>query len=147
MMAVLRLSEFYRASTSLAWAMRQISQRNWDWHPSDLIKLGLKYKDSDLFDIGFKRFARLSPSELVVEHFIGLDVSVILAYVKMRDALVRHRCIVAAEPPSIPEHDTACTTTHNCEVDWRAVWWNGMGRYLLDGRFPLGWDDSFLFMA
>jgi hypothetical protein len=142
-LAVLRLSEFYRAKTSLAWAIRQISYRSWEWHSSDLIKVSLKYREPDLFDVGFKRFARLSPSELMVEHFIDLDVSVILAYVKMKDALVRHRCIVAAEPPAIPEHDKGCTATHHCEVDWRAVWWNGMGRYLLDGRFPLEWEDLF----
>jgi hypothetical protein len=31
----------------------------------------------------------------------------------------------------------------SCAQDWLAVWGNGMGRFLLDGRHLLSYDDAF----
>jgi len=71
---------------------------------------------------------------------MGLDVFITLVYLK---ALLDEHCrIVAAEPPAM-QHAPNCQNHEGCAEDWRAVWWNGMGRLLLDARNPQPFDDVF----
>jgi hypothetical protein len=39
-------------------------------------------------------------------------------------------------------HALNCINHDQCANDWRAVWWNGMSRFLLYGRNPQSWDDA-----
>ncbi|KAG1843331.1 hypothetical protein DFJ58DRAFT_665347, partial [Suillus subalutaceus] len=53
-----------------------------------------------------------------------------------------HRRIVAAEEPKILMHSNECQDPTGCNEDWHTIWWNGMGRFLLDGRNPQPYDDA-----
>jgi len=33
-------------------------------------------------------------------------------------------------------HTSDCQDPIGCNEDWHAIWWNGMARFLLDGRNP-----------
>ena len=71
---------------------------------------------------------------------MGLDIFITLVYLK---ALLDEHCrIVAAEPP-VMQHAPNCQNHEGCAEDWWAVWWNGMGRLLLDTRNPQPFDDAF----
>ncbi|KIJ13004.1 hypothetical protein PAXINDRAFT_156687 [Paxillus involutus ATCC 200175] len=35
-----------------------------------------------------------------------------------------------------------CPDPDNCALDWHQLWWNGMGRSLLDGRNPQSYKDA-----
>jgi len=51
-----------------------------------------------------------------------------------------HWRIIATEPPIIDIHALDCVDHVQCEKDWWAVWWNGMGRFLLDGCNTQSWN-------
>ena len=71
---------------------------------------------------------------------MGYDVFTMLVYVK---ALLDEQChIFAAEPP-VMQHAANCQDRDGCIEDWRAIWWNGMGRLLLDARNPQPFHDAF----
>ncbi|KAI5988896.1 hypothetical protein EDC04DRAFT_2588586, partial [Pisolithus marmoratus] len=40
-------------------------------------------------------------------------------------------------------HASNCSDKQACAEDWQAVWWNGMGRLLLDARNPQPFNDAF----
>ena len=71
---------------------------------------------------------------------LGPDIFSSLALAKA--VLDEHCRIVAAEEPHILTHTDDCQLPSACEADWHGVWWNGMGRYLLDGRNPQPYDDA-----
>ncbi|KAG1855612.1 hypothetical protein F4604DRAFT_1685709 [Suillus subluteus] len=48
----------------------------------------------------------------------------------------------SAEEPKILMHSNECQDPTGCNEDWHAIWWNGMGRFLLDGRNPQLYDDA-----
>ncbi|OAX37998.1 hypothetical protein K503DRAFT_770914, partial [Rhizopogon vinicolor AM-OR11-026] len=39
-------------------------------------------------------------------------------------------------------HASNCREPVGCDEDWHAIWWNGMGRFLLDGRNPQPYGDA-----
>jgi hypothetical protein len=143
LIALLHLSLLYQAPAGLEWAKRQIWRRNWDWHPTELISLALEFRAPQFFESGFRSLVRLSHKELTAAQLVGLNVTVLLACLKVQESLRDHRHIIAAEPPLIDEHDPACINNQICATDWHAAWWNGIARFLLDGRYPLEWDDAF----
>ncbi|KAG8213609.1 hypothetical protein J3R82DRAFT_10293, partial [Butyriboletus roseoflavus] len=59
---------------------------------------------------------------------------------KAKEHIQLHCHIVACEPPPMV-HVTACTNIDQCVVDWKQLWWNGMGHFLLDGRNPQPYKD------
>ncbi|KAJ7736623.1 hypothetical protein B0H14DRAFT_2408323, partial [Mycena olivaceomarginata] len=76
---------------------------------------------------------------------IGFMVYVALS--RLKEAIWQHKCILASEEPEFdpvdgPAHSPDCIDNDVCAGDWHAVWWNGMGRFLFDGRNPLTWTDS-----
>lgn len=71
---------------------------------------------------------------------MGYDVFIALVYAK--SALDEHAQIIANEEPVILSHATDRQDPIACEEDWRAVWWNEMGRFLLDGRNPKPFSDA-----
>ena len=87
---------------------------------------------------------------------IGLPVYVGLA--RLLEAIQEHRHILAVEEPQFRDKEPlfgtfnvneatpnspSCRDNKGCAADWHQAWWNGMGRFLLDGRKPLTWTDSF----
>ncbi|KAG1851931.1 hypothetical protein F4604DRAFT_1592184, partial [Suillus subluteus] len=71
---------------------------------------------------------------------LGNDVFMTLVYVQA--ALKEHRRIVAAEEPKILMHTSDCQDPVGCNEDWHAIWWNGMARFLLDGRNPQPYREA-----
>ncbi|KAG1886262.1 hypothetical protein F4604DRAFT_1572178, partial [Suillus subluteus] len=60
---------------------------------------------------------------------------------KVKERLnVHHRIIACETPPMV--HVGTCTKQNRCEEDWKQLWWNRMGRFLLDGRNPQPYKDA-----
>lgn len=60
---------------------------------------------------------------------------------KLKESVQEYYKILATEPPAVQEHQPDCTNHARCDKDWRVVWWNGVGRLLLDGRHQISWED------
>jgi hypothetical protein len=140
---LLRLSDMYRSAACTRWTKNHIIHKHWKWHATELIDIAMKYGDRDFFEHGFRALIKLPARELTSVHLASLNPTVLAASLKIQDAIRTHTLIVAAEPPPITEHSADCGNTTACAADWHAVWWNGMARYLLDGRNPLQWEDAF----
>ncbi|KAG2366300.1 hypothetical protein BDR07DRAFT_1274782, partial [Suillus spraguei] len=56
---------------------------------------------------------------------------------------LNHHCwIVAVEELKILMHSSDCQDPTGCSEDWHAIWWNGMGWFLLNGRNPQPYGDA-----
>ncbi|OAX31896.1 hypothetical protein K503DRAFT_787545 [Rhizopogon vinicolor AM-OR11-026] len=106
------------------------------FHPSQLITLAIKYHIHDIFPPAFKRLVDTPIIQLTAHHRELLGTTVFTTFVYVQAALEQHRRIVAAEEPRILVHASDCQEPAGCNEDWHAIWWNGMGRFLLDGRNP-----------
>ncbi|KAI9570856.1 hypothetical protein HD554DRAFT_1995761, partial [Boletus coccyginus] len=62
------------------------------------------------------------------------DAFIALVYAKL--LLNEHSHIIASEELVILTHAIDCQDLIACQKDWHSVWWNGMDRFLLDGRNP-----------
>ena len=112
------------------------------FHAAELINLATVYKISALFHDAFHQLTELPITQITKEHWelMGIPVFIHLVYVKA--VLDGHCHIVAAEEPQISAHADDCQYPKACEEDWHAAWWNGMGRFLLDGRNPQPYRDA-----
>jgi len=106
------------------------------------VYLRTEYKNSELFTLGFDQLVGTPWTSIENAHrnFMGDDVFTTLVYVKA--LLDEQCCIVAAEPPAM-QHTSSCRDCEGCAEDWRAIWWNGMGRLLLDVRNPQPFEEAF----
>ena len=88
------------------------------------------------------RLTDISLMDLTKEHcsMIGPDAFISLALAK--SVLDWHCRIIAAEEPHIVAHAEDCQDPPACAADWHGVWWNGMARYLLDGRNPQPFKEA-----
>jgi hypothetical protein len=121
--------------------------RSYYFRPAKLIEISHEYKTKMLFPIAFQRLATTSLRALEKEDIVMMGTSVYVALARLKEAIEEHRRILAAEPPEFdavngPSHNSACISNAACAKDWYALWWNGMGRFLLDGRSPLNWTES-----
>jgi hypothetical protein len=74
--------------------------------------------------------------EIPDDRLLVLPTKVFITYTRATSAIATHRRIVGCEPPPVETHTADCQDHERCAEDWRTVWWNGMGRYILDGRNP-----------
>ncbi|KAG2358443.1 hypothetical protein BDR07DRAFT_1247243, partial [Suillus spraguei] len=74
------------------------------------------------------------------QELMGHEVFLNIVYVQA--ALDHHRRIIAAEEPKILMHSSDCQDPTGCSEDWHAIWWNGMGWFLLNGRNPQPYGDA-----
>ncbi|KII85216.1 hypothetical protein PLICRDRAFT_178954 [Plicaturopsis crispa FD-325 SS-3] len=100
------------------------------------IRAWLEFGFASLIDISNTSYQQLSE-----DHFLRLGMPFVARMCYARESLERHLRIVACEPPSFT-HAPDCTSNMQCDEDWRAVWWNIMGRCLLDGRAPKTWEGA-----
>ncbi|KAI6003446.1 hypothetical protein F5J12DRAFT_837913 [Pisolithus orientalis] len=107
-------------------------------HPAKLISISLKYHIKETFQYAFSRLIPLLLNELDCNL---LTRPVWNTLIRVKEKLDIHRRIVACEPPPMI-HSKRCQDRRSCANDWRQVWWNGMGRSLLDGRNPLSYADA-----
>ncbi|KAJ7744721.1 hypothetical protein B0H14DRAFT_2637268 [Mycena olivaceomarginata] len=153
LLGLLELSCYFLSSPTRNLALSMIQSRSYYFHPAQLIYLCYEYKAA------FRRleFAPLRDLNTDQLEWLGFRAHVALARVK--EAIQAHLCILATEEPQFgvekpqygnflcaegPSHVLECQDRHACETDWHVVWWNGMGRFLLDGRNLLTWTDSII---
>ena len=118
-----------------------IFQRGYIFHPSKLIYFSTEYNLPILFNRGFSRLCAIPLAKLKECHCLQLRSDVLAAYIRVMGRLDEHRRMVASEPPEM-QHSKACQDLSGCSEDWRIVWWNGMGRLLLDARNPHSYEDA-----
>ena len=118
-----------------------ISQRAYLFHPSKLIYFSTEYNLPVLFEHGFSRLCNIPLGQLTEYHCLHLKSSILAAYIRVMGRLDEHRHKVAAEPPEM-QHAKVCQDLSGCSEDWGVVWWNGMGRLLLDARKPHSYEDA-----
>jgi hypothetical protein len=139
---VLHLSRFFISESTRLFAVHGIQARRYYFHPAQLIQLCFDFNISTFFEFAFAQLTGLPLHQLTLEHRTMIGPKVFQAVADVKEALDEHRRIVAAEPPVITMHASDCVNHSRCNEDWYAIWWNGMGRFLLDGRNPLSYDEA-----
>lgn len=81
----------------------------------------------------------LSEITLIDAQMMGVDPLLIVA--KTKENMHLHHHNVACNPPELT-HSMECVDFKACNDDWRTVWWNEMGRSLMDAENPLGWAEA-----
>ena len=112
-----------------------ILTRMYTFHPSELVYFSIEYNIRKLFDCGFIHLCEIPLTQLKELHCLWLRPEILAAYIHVVGHKDEHCCMVAAEPPEMQHCDT-CEDLTGCSEDWHAIWWNGMGCLLLDGRKP-----------
>ena len=118
-----------------------IVERRFMFHASELVYLGTEYNIPVLLDRGFTRLCNIPLAKMNALYCSRLHPEVFAAYIYIITTLDQHRRMVAERPPPI-KHSNDCGDLVGCTEDWRAVWWNGMGRLLLDAKNPCSYDDA-----
>jgi hypothetical protein len=147
LLRLLELSRYFISPPTRELALAHMKARSFYFRPAKLIQISYEYKTRVLFPIAFQRLVTTSLRALKKEDIDMMGTGVYVALARLKEAIEEHRRILAAEPPEFdpvngPKHSSACINNAACAKDWYAVWWNGMGRFLLDGRSPLNWTES-----
>jgi hypothetical protein len=93
-----------------------------------------------MFCDAFKRLAEIPLREITDSHEKLISTMVFNKFARVSQMVDEHQRILTMEPPPVDIHAPDCVDPGQCEADWQAVWWNGMGRFLLDGQNPQSWD-------
>jgi hypothetical protein len=142
-MDTLKLSRFFMSLTTCQHALHAIDARKYHFNPADLIQLCREFNTRSLFMVAFQRLVDKKLYEITEADVLKMGNTVFIAIAQLRDVLEEHRHIVATEPPMIAKHVEDCNNPVRCAQDWYAIWWNGMGRFLLDGRCTLTFEEAF----
>lgn len=135
---LLEVSWKYQSKAARDYALDQLESCRQAIHPAKLISISLKYHIKETFQYAFSRLIPLLLNDLDCNL---LTRPVWNTLIRVKEKLDIHRRIVACEPPPMI-HSKRCQDRRSCANDWRQVWWNGMGRSLLDGRNPLSYADA-----
>ncbi|KAG2089237.1 uncharacterized protein F5147DRAFT_587260 [Suillus discolor] len=138
----LRFCDMYQCSHAREFIISRISTARYRFHPAKLINLAIKYHVRSIFPYAFQQLAETPITELTHAHRELMGNEVFLNVIYVQAALDSHRRIIAAEEPKILMHSNECQDPTGCNKDWHAIWWNGMGHFLLDGRNPQPYDDA-----
>ncbi|KAJ7203210.1 hypothetical protein C8J57DRAFT_1259775 [Mycena rebaudengoi] len=142
LISLLELSHFFLSQPTRELALSVIRTNSYCFNPALLIHLSFKYQTRILFSAAFHRLASQKLRDLTPEARDQIGFLVFSKLANLKEALQEHRNIVSAEEPPIKVHADDCQDNSACERDWHAAWWNGIGRFLLDGRHPLTWTDG-----
>ncbi|KAJ7042187.1 hypothetical protein C8F04DRAFT_1252165 [Mycena alexandri] len=142
LLRLLELSRFLMSPPTRTMALNLIKARSFTFPPALLIHLSFEYGTKVLFIAAFHRLASSPLRDLTADDVNNIGMEVFVALAKVKELTQRHRHVVAAEEPIIEAHSSMCANNLACERDWHGVWWNGMGRFLLDGRNALSWTES-----
>ncbi|KAG1768509.1 hypothetical protein EDD22DRAFT_872088 [Suillus occidentalis] len=119
----LQFCDMYQCRHTQEFVVHRIFTARFRFHPAQLINLAIKYHKSHTH-----------------RELMGHEVFLNIVYVQA--ALDHHRRMVAAEEPKILMHSNECEDPTGCNEDWHAIWWNGMGRFLLDARNPQPYSEA-----
>ncbi|KAG8221010.1 hypothetical protein J3R82DRAFT_2519 [Butyriboletus roseoflavus] len=137
----LKLSHMFMSNDAREVAINEINNRHVSIRPCRLISLSIEYKVNQLFMYGFKRLIKARMDDLTDDEHDMLCPRLWATILKAQSTLRVHRRIVACELPPI-NHVANCMDTEGCSLDWQQLWWNGMGRSLLDGRNLQPYKDA-----
>jgi len=139
---LLELSDMYLCKDAREYAIQHLQRQRFSLEPPQLISLALKYHIKALLPHAFERLVstRINDISDAERHVIGSVVWNTM--IKVKERLDVHRRIVACEAPPTMVHAGTCSMQNKCEEDWKQLWWNGMGRFLLDGRNPQPYKDA-----
>jgi hypothetical protein len=138
----LHFCDMYQCCHAREFVVSRVFAARFHFHPAQLISLAIKYHIHSLFPFAFQQLAKTPITEITHAHreLMGNEIFLNLVYVQA--ALDHHRRIVAAEEPRILMHSNDCNDPAGCSKDWHTTWWNGMGRFLLDGRNPQPYSNA-----
>lgn len=132
------MSRMYQSKDARDHAIKRLQSRRWSIPPCTLISVSLQYNIKDIFKYAFGILVPLRLHEL--DHRL-LTPPVWNTVIVVKERIDHLRRIVACESP-VMQHSKHCRDRKACNDDWKQVWWNGMGRYLLDGRNPLPYNEA-----
>jgi hypothetical protein len=87
-----------------------------------------------LFKRGFRSLLDTPLKEISKDLRLEMGNDAFIALVYAKSMLDEHTRIVASEEPVVLAHADDCQDAITCQEDWHNVWWNGISRFLLDGR-------------
>ena len=139
----LRISDFIISPSLRAFVLQSLDFRKWFFPAADLLYISRKFNTKRFFVHAFKRVVDMNIWDLSDEDIMKMSIPIFMAAVRMMEAATEYRRIVACEPPPMVNHCNECHNHVQCAIDWHGTWWNGMGRFLLDGRNPLTYTEAF----
>ncbi|KAI9568350.1 hypothetical protein HD554DRAFT_761658 [Boletus coccyginus] len=139
---LLTFAEKYRCPDTRTFVVDHIWGTRYDLHPAEIVGLETTFKMEKAFKWGFKRLLEMPIEDISKQHRLMMGGDVFVALVYTKSVIDKHCRIIAAEEPIILSHTDDCPNPKECLEDWHAVWWNGMGRFLLDGRNPQPYSDA-----
>lgn len=122
-------------------AIQQLEARRFSIRPTKLVSLSIEYNITRLFVSAFCRLVKARLDDLTDDEYKAMPPRVWVAILRAQTTVRMHRHIVACEAPAMV-HATSCAHHGYCEQDWKQLWWNGMGRFLLDGRCPQSYKNA-----
>ncbi|KAJ6455078.1 hypothetical protein C8R47DRAFT_1060887 [Mycena vitilis] len=149
LIALLELGRYLISNSTREHALSIIKERRFSFPPALLIHVCVKYGTRMFFDNAFHKLGMGTLRELTTRDAEWLELPIYTALARLIEAMQEHRRILAAEPPEFdnkrligPPHKPDCKHNGRCAEDWGRAWWNGMARFLLDGRNNLTYTDS-----
>ncbi|KAF7987120.1 hypothetical protein HWV62_323 [Athelia sp. TMB] len=143
---VLEAGRYLQSESTMNWSLQHIEHYKFHFHAVALVTLALRYgavtAPNSMFQHAFIRLTNIPLAKITVEMERDMGPLVFSAYARVTHAVDAHRRILAAEPPPLGDHPSCCRDPAGCGEDWQSAWWNGMGRFLLDGRNPQTWDNA-----
>ncbi|KAF5321767.1 hypothetical protein D9619_001188 [Psilocybe cf. subviscida] len=139
----LQLSKFLISPLLRDTALNHIRARRYEFSLAEIFKICRDLPTRQFVEYAFRRLLELQPrwSLLPADDIQTVGFPVMVAAVQVRDGIETHRRLVAGEPP-ILTHAPTCTDTTRCTDDWVQIWWNIIGRYLLEAREDVSWDQA-----
>lgn len=139
---LLELGRMYICQDARKHAIQWIYEHRYSIRLSRLLSVAREYNISKLFIFAFERLVKERLNALTSQDYTEIGPAALAAILEAQDTIRLHRHIVACEPPPMV-HAVACTSAEQCAGDWKQLWWNGIGRFLLDGRNPQPYNDAF----
>ncbi|KIK25394.1 hypothetical protein PISMIDRAFT_96860, partial [Pisolithus microcarpus 441] len=115
-------------------AINHIWDKQYTYHLAELIKLGHDFHIPQVFSCSFMSLLKIPLKEISKEHCLLIGKEVFIAFVYAKVMPDEHCRIVTCEEPVMLSHASDYRNLTTCQEDWHAVWWNGMGWFLHDGR-------------
>ncbi|KAN0092734.1 hypothetical protein V8E55_003518 [Tylopilus felleus] len=140
--SLLEFTDKYRCSMTRDFVIDHIWDQRFSYHPAELVQLGCRFNIPKFFQRGFKSLLVTPLKEINREHRLQIGNDMFIALMYAKSALDEHTRLVACEEPVILTHAANCQDPSACQEDWHNIWWNGMGRFLLDGRNPQPFCDA-----
>ena len=141
LLQLLELSRMFMSNDVREFAIKEIHNRRLSIPPCSLISISVEHNIEKLFKYGFQCLVKARLDDLTDKDYSTMDPRIWAAVLKSQSTIQLHCWIVACEPPPTI-HAAECPDTESCDFDWVQLWWNTMGRMLLDGRNPKSYKDA-----